>query len=365
MEAVLKDDNRFLRACRGQPVDVTPVWFMRQAGRYLPEYRALREKHDFLTMAMTPELACEVTLQPVRRLGVDAAILFADILLPLPPMGAPIHFAEGEGPVIERPVRERADIDRLRIIDGAELTYVGETLKLVAKELPPEVALIGFAGAPFTLASYLIEGGHSKNFERTKKLMLGDPEGWHSLMHKLAEVCARYLEMQIAAGAQAVQLFDSWVGCLSPADYEAHVLPHSRHVFERVQGKGAATLHFGTDTATLLPLMASAGGDVIGVDWRLPLPEARKLLRRKPALPADGRRPKAVADDRPSRPLQGNLDPVVLQATPEALTAATQRVLQEGRGGPWIFNTGHGLLPETPVDAVRRVVDLVHAHRPA
>jgi uroporphyrinogen decarboxylase len=339
-------DNRFLRACRGQPVDATPVWFMRQAGRYLPEYRAIRAKHDFLTMAMTPELACEVTLQPVRRLGVDAAILFADILLPLPPMGVPIHFAEGEGPVIERPVRERADIERLRVIDGAELAYVGETLKLVAKELPPTVALIGFAGAPFTLASYLIEGGHSKSFERTKKLMLGDPEGWDSLLHKLAEVCARYLEMQIAAGAQAVQLFDSWVGCLSPADYEARVLPHSRHVFERLAGKGAATLHFGTDTATLLPLMARAGGDVMGVDWRLPLPEARKLLG-------------------PKRPLQGNLDPVVLQAAPAALEAATQRVLREGQGGPWIFNTGHGLLPETPVDAVRRVVDLVHAHPPA
>jgi uroporphyrinogen decarboxylase len=336
-------DNRFLRACRGQPVDATPVWFMRQAGRYLPEYRAIREKHDFLTMAMTPELACEVTLQPVRRLGVDAAILFADILLPLPPMGAPIHFAEGEGPVIERPVRERADIDRLRIIDGAELGYVGETLKLVARALPPAVALIGFAGAPFTLASYLIEGGHSKNFERTKKLMLGDPEGWSALMHKLAEVCARYLEMQIAAGAQAVQLFDSWVGCLSPADYEAHVLPHSRHVFERLRGAGAPTLHFGTDTATLLPLMARAGGDVLGVDWRLPLPEARKLLGAH-------------------KPLQGNLDPVVLQAGPEAVAAATRRVLDEARGGPHIFNTGHGLLPETPVDAVRQVVDLVHAH---
>ena len=338
----MRDPNcRFLRACRGEPVDATPVWFMRQAGRYMPEYRKLRERHGFLTMATTPELAAEVTLQPVRALGVDAAILFADILLPLAPMGAPFHFAEGEGPVIERPVRERADIDRLRVIEGAELGYVGEALKLVARELSPEVALIGFAGAPFTLAAYLIEGVASRAFERTKRLMLGDPEGWHLLMDKLARVCLGYLEMQIAAGAQAVQLFDSWVGCLSPGDYETFVLPHTAHVFAGLAGKGAVTLHFGTDTSTLLPLMAQAGGDVVGVDWRLPLPEARRLLGA-------------------TKPLQGNLDPIALLAPPEVALRAARRVLHEGRGGPHIFNTGHGLVPETPVDTVRRIVELVH-----
>ncbi|HUB10301.1 MAG TPA: uroporphyrinogen decarboxylase [Myxococcales bacterium] len=334
-------EPRFLRACRGEPVDATPVWFMRQAGRYLPEYRAIRERHDFLTMARTPEVAAEVTLQPVRRLGVDAAILFADILLPLPPMGAPLRFAEGEGPVIDRPVRSRADVERLRVADAGELGYVGEALKLVRRELPPEVALIGFAGAPFTLASYLIEGGHSKSFERTKALMWGDPATWNLLLGKLAETCVAYLKMQIGAGAQAVQLFDSWVGCLAPADYEACVLPHTARVFAALRGLNVPTLHFGTDTATLLPLLARAGGDVIGVDWRCPLGDARRLLG-------------------PERPLQGNLDPVALLATPEAALAAARRVLAEGRGGPHVFNTGHGLLPQTPPELVKRIVELVH-----
>jgi uroporphyrinogen decarboxylase len=334
-------EPRFLRACRGQPVDATPVWFMRQAGRYLPEYRAIRERHDFLTMARTPEVAAEVTLQPVRRLGVDAAILFADILLPLPAMGAPLRFAEGEGPVIDRPVRSRADVERLRVANAGELGYVGEALKLVRGELPPEVALIGFAGAPFTLASYLIEGGHSKSFERTKALMWGDPATWNLLLGKLAETCVAYLKMQIAAGAQAVQLFDSWVGCLAPADYEACVLPHTARVFTALRGLNVPTLHFGTDTATLLPLMARAGGDVMGVDWRCPLGDARRLLG-------------------PERPLQGNLDPVALLATPEAALAAARRVLAEGRGGPHVFNTGHGLLPQTPPELVKRIVELVH-----
>ncbi len=331
-------EPRFLRACRGEPVDVTPVWFMRQAGRYLPEYRALRERHGFLEMATTPELAAEVTLQPVRRLGVDAAILFADILLPLPPMGAPLRFADGEGPVIDRPVRTRADVERLRVPDPGELSYVGEAIRLVRRELPPEVALIGFAGAPFTLASYLIEGGHSKSFELTKQLMWNEPDAFRLLLGKLADTCAAYLKMQVAAGAQAVQLFDSWVGCLSPADYAASVLPHSARV---LAGLAVPTIHFGVGTATVLPLMARAGGDVIGVDWRLPLPEARKLLP-------------------PGKPLQGNLDPVALLASPEAALAAAKRVLEEGRGGPHVFNVGHGILPPTPPDLVKRVVDLVH-----
>ncbi len=333
-------DSRFLRACRGLPVDATPVWFMRQAGRYLPEYRAIRERHDFLTMARTPELAAEVTLQPVRRLGVDAAILFADILLPLPPMGAPLRFAEGEGPIIDRPVRTRADVEALRVPDPGELSFVAEALRLVRRELAPEVALIGFAGAPFTLASYLIEGGHSKSFERTKQIMWGDPPTWNLLLGKLADTCAGYLKLQVDAGAQAVQLFDSWVGCLAPADYEASVLPHSARVLASLGG-AVPTLHFGTDTATLLPLMARAGGDVIGVDWRLPLSEARRLLGAQ-------------------KPLQGNLDPVALLASSEAAIGAARRVLADARGGPHIFNTGHGLLPQTPPDLVKRLVELVH-----
>ncbi|MHB8418608.1 MAG: uroporphyrinogen decarboxylase [Myxococcales bacterium] len=334
-------EPRFLRACRGLPVDATPVWFMRQAGRYLPEYRAIRERHDFLTLATTPELAAELTLQPVRRLGVDAAIVFADILLPLPPMGVPLRFAEGEGPVIDRPVASRADVERLRVPDPSELSYVAEALRLVRRELPAEVALIGFAGAPFTLASYLIEGGHSKNLERTKRLMWSDPSTWHLLLGKLAETCAAYLKLQIEAGAQAVQLFDSWVGCLAPADYDAFVLPHSARIFAALRASSAPALHFGTDTATLLPSMARAGGEVIGVDWRCPLSAARQLLGG-------------------ARPLQGNLDPVALLASPEAALAAARRVLEEARGGPHIFNTGHGLLPETPPDLVKRIVDLVH-----
>ncbi len=334
-------DNPFLRACRGQLAPRPPVWFMRQAGRYLPEYRAIRERHGFLEMATSPELACEVTLQPVRRFGVDAAILFADILLPLAPMGAPFHFAEGEGPVIERPIRERADVERLRVISGEELSYVGRTLELVLRELPAETALIGFAGAPFTLASYLVEGGHSKSFERTKRLMWEEPATWDLLMQKLSESCVAYLKMQVAHGAQAVQLFDSWVGCLAPSDYERSVLPHTRRIFEALEGS-VPTLHFGVDTATLLPLMARAGGDVVGVDWRTPLGEARRLLG-------------------PKRPLQGNLDPVALLAGPEVALREARRVLEEGRGGPHVFNVGHGLLPPTPPDDVARVVDLVRS----
>ncbi|MHB1845821.1 MAG: uroporphyrinogen decarboxylase [Deltaproteobacteria bacterium] len=338
-------ESLFLRACRGETTPRPPVWFMRQAGRYLPEYRAIREKHGFLVMATTPELACEVTLQPVRRLGVDAAILFADILLPLAPMGAPFHFAEGEGPVIERPIREPKDIERLRVPDGEELSYVGRTLELVLRELRPETALIGFAGAPFTLASYLIEGGHSKSFERTKRLMWEAPEAWDSLMNKLALTCLGYLKMQAAHGAQALQLFDSWVGCLSPEDYARSVLPHTRRIFQGLaEGPTAEvpTIHFGVDTASLLRLQAQAGGDVIGVDWRLPLPEARRLVGK-------------------ARPLQGNLDPIALLGSPELALRETRRILDEGRGGPHLFNVGHGLVPQTPPDNVLRVVELVKA----
>ncbi len=312
---------------------------MRQAGRYLPEYRALREKHDLLTLAQTPELACEVTLQPVRRLGVDAAILFADILLPLLPMGAPFRFAAGEGPVFDAPLSSRADVERLRVIDGPEMDYVGATLRLVAKELPPEVALIGFAGAPFTLASYLIEGGHSRDFRKLKQLMWSEPDTFRLLMEKLTETTIRYLNLQIASGAQVIQLFDSWAGILSSEDYARHVLPHSRRIFAALPG--TPSLHFGVDTASLLPLMASAGATALGVDWRLSLTAARDLV------PA-------------GTPLQGNLDPLLLLAPVEVALRETRRILDEGSGGPHIFNTGHGLVPETPPDTVKRVVELVH-----
>ncbi len=271
--------DRFLRACRRQPVDRTPVWFMRQAGRYMPEYRALREKHSMLDLCRTPDLAVEVTLQPLRKIAVDAAILFADILLPLEPMGAPFSFEKGEGPVVHSPVRSRADIDRLRVIDPHEgLGYVLETVRLLRRELDGRTPLIGFAGAPFTLASYLIEGGKSAHFERTKALMYTDPDGWNALMATLSTVVAAYLRAQVEAGAQAVQLFDSWVGALSPDDYRAYVFPHVRGILADIGTLGVPVIHFGTGTSTLLTLQREAGGSVLGVDWRIPLDTAWDLV---------------------------------------------------------------------------------------
>jgi uroporphyrinogen decarboxylase len=301
----------------------------------------MRAKADMLTLVRTPELAAEITLQPVRRLGVDAAIVFADILLPLLPMGAPFHFAQGEGPVFDDPIRNHSAIEKLRVDVGDQLDYVGRTLELVAKELPQEVALIGFAGAPFTLAAYLIEGGHSRNFARVKELMWGDEPAWRMLMEKLTEVCLGYLRMQLKHGAQLVQLFDSWVGCLAPEDYARYVLPYSAAILGALRREGAVSIHFGTDTATLLPLMAKASGSVLGVDWRLPLDSARQML------------PEGL-------PLQGNLDPLLLLAPTDVALDAARRTLRAGAGGPYIFNTGHGLVPETPPDLVKRVVDLVH-----
>ena len=254
-------------------------------------------------------------------------------------MGAPFRFAAGEGPVFDQPIRSRADVDKLRVIDPGEMGYVGEALKLIAKELSPEVALIGFAGAPFTLAAYLIEGGHSDDFRHVKALMWSEPETFRLLMEKLVEVQLGYLRMQIASGAQVIQLFDSWVGCLSPEDYATHVLPHSARI---LKGLSVPTIHFGVNTATLLPLMATAGSTALGVDWRLPISEARKLV------PA-------------GMPLQGNLEPLLFLAPPEIALREAKRVLDEGRGGPHIFNCGHGLIPETPPDTVKRIVDLVHA----
>jgi uroporphyrinogen decarboxylase len=334
--------DRFLRACRREPVDATPVWFMRQAGRYMAEYRAIREKHTLLDICKIPELATEVTLQPIRAYAVDAAILFADILLPLEPMGAPFEFAAGEGPRFHEPVRDGAAIERLRLIDPEEsLGHVLSAIRMIRKELDGKTPLIGFAGAPFTLASYLIEGGKSANYAITKRLMYREPALWSSLMGKLAEVVRRYLRAQIVAGAEAVQLFDSWVGELSPVDYETYILPHVQHILSDVQKAGVPVIHFGTGTAMLLRSMKRAGGTVIGVDTFTPLDWARSELG-------------------PSVAVQGNLEPLLLNAPRELLAARVDDVLRRAGGPGHIFNLGHGILPETPPDAVKYVADLVH-----
>jgi uroporphyrinogen decarboxylase len=324
-------------------VDRTPVWFMRQAGRYMPEYHAVRAKHSLLEICSQPDLAAEVTLQPVRALGVDAAILFADILLPLIPMGIQLEFAAGEGPVIHNPIRTPADVAALRPVDPREsLGHVLEAVRLVRRELDGHTPVIGFAGAPFTLASYLIEGGSSRNFVKTKQMMYGAPQTWHTLMGKLARIVADYLVAQIEAGAQAVQLFDSWVGCLSPDDYGEYVLPHSQFVLRAVRATGVPAIHFGTDTAMLILWMKTAGGDVIGLDWRTPLDLAWKALG-------------------PDTAVQGNLDPVALFAPRPELERRVRVILEQAAGRPGhIFNLGHGILPETPVDNVKAVVEMVH-----
>ena len=333
----------FLAAARREPTSHTPVWFMRQAGRYLPEYRAIRERHSLLEICAQPDLAAEVTLQPVRRLGVDAAILFADILLPLVPMGLALAFQQGEGPVIGNPVRTAADVERLRPVDVTDaLAPVFETVRLVRGALDGAVPLIGFAGAPFTVSCYAIEGGSSRHFVEAKRLMYGAPAVWDTLMGRLVTVLGDYLAAQVAAGAQALQVFDSWAGALSPDDYRRYVLPYSRRLFERLRPLGVPTIHFGVDTATLLELMRDAGGDVIGLDWRVPLDEAWAW----------------IGED---RAVQGNLDPGALFAPRAELERRVLDILARAGGRPGhIFNLGHGVLPGTPVDQVRAVVDLVH-----
>jgi uroporphyrinogen decarboxylase len=333
-------NDRFLKACRREAVDCTPVWFMRQAGRYMAEYRAIRARHTLLEICAQPELAAEVTLQPVR--ARDAAILFA-VLLPLRPMGIRLEFAKGEGPVIHNPIGSRADVAALRVIDPCEeLRPVLDAVKLVRRELDGRTPLIGFAGAPFTLASYLIEGGSSRSFAKTKQLMYRDPQTWHLLMSKLAQVIAPYLVAQIEAGAQAVQLFDSWVGALSPDDYREYVLPYSQKILQAVKSTGAPSIHFGTDTATLLALMTEAGGDVIGLDWRVDLDRGWETIG---------------AD----RAVQGNLDPVALFAPRDEIERRVRRILDQAARRPGhIFNLGHGILPDTPVENVKAVVEMVH-----
>jgi uroporphyrinogen decarboxylase len=340
---VTKTAPAFLAAARREPAGHTPVWFMRQAGRYLPEYRAIRERHSLLEICRQPEIAAEVTLQPVRRLGVDAAILFADILLPLIPMGLDLAFVKGEGPAIRNPVRTSLEVDRLAAVDVLDaLAPVMETVRLVRRALDDQVPLIGFAGAPFTVASYAIEGGPSRHFIETKRMMYGDPATWSALMERLVRVLGDYFTAQVEAGAQALQVFDSWVGALSPDDYRRYVLPYSRRLFDRLRPLGVPTIHFGVDTTALLELMRDAGGDVIGLDWRVPLDEAWVW----------------IGED---RGVQGNLDPVALFAPPAELRARVRDVVRRaaGRRGH-IFNLGHGILPDTPIDQVRAVVDLVH-----
>jgi uroporphyrinogen decarboxylase len=334
---------RFLRACRRQPVDTTPVWFMRQAGRYMPEYRALRQNYTLLQLCRTPDLATEVTLQPIRRLDVDAAIIFSDLLLPLEPMGIPFDFVKGEGPSVHAPLRTEADIDKTRDFEPREaLGYVLDAIRQVKRELPAHIPLIGFAGAPFTLASYAIEGGHSNNFALTKGLMYQNPAAWHRLCDRLATLVGTYLQAQIEAGVDAVQVFDSWVGALNAADYREFVLPHTQKIFAAVKGR-VPTIHFGTGTGAILGELREAGGDVIGADWRMPLDAAWA----------------AIGTD---RAVQGNLDPTLLLGPEPRLVRAAEDVLTLANGRPGhIFNLGHGILPSTPVELVQRLVEVVHA----
>ncbi|MGW3494468.1 uroporphyrinogen decarboxylase [Streptomyces sp. NPDC001020] len=335
-------DSAFLKACRREPVPHTPVWFMRQAGRSLPEYRKVREGIPMLESCMRPELVTEITLQPVRRHRVDAAIYFSDIVVPLKAIGIDLDIKPGVGPVVENPVRSRADLVRLRDLTPEDVSYVTEAVRLLTAELGA-TPLIGFAGAPFTLASYLIEGGPSRTYEHTKALMHGDPQLWADLLDRLADITAAFLKVQIEAGASAVQLFDSWAGALAPVDYRRSVLPASAKVFRAVEEYGVPRIHFGVGTGELLGLMGEAGADVVGVDWRVPLDEAARRVG-------------------PGKALQGNLDPAILFAPQEAVEAKTREVLDAAAGlEGHVFNLGHGVMPSTDPDALTRVVEYVHA----
>ncbi len=336
------DDGPFMKACRREPSDRVPIWLMRQAGRYMAEYRAVREKTTFLELCRNPALCAEVMLTAVARLNVDAAIIFSDLLPMLQPMGIDLEFAHGEGPVIHNPVREATDVDRVRELeDVAELDFVMETVRLTRADLPAEIPVLGFAGAPFTLASYVIEGGSSRHYRHTKELMYRDPGAWHALMAKLARSVIRYLNGQVAAGAQAVQLFDSWVGCLGPDDYRRFVLPYTRAVVAGIV-PGVPVINFATGNPALLPLQAAAGGAVIGVDWRIRLDDAWRTIGY-------------------DRAIQGNLDPLVLLAEPVEIRRQANALLDQAAGRPGhIFNLGHGVLPQTPVENVIALVDAVH-----
>jgi uroporphyrinogen decarboxylase len=335
----------FLAAARGERPSRLPVWFMRQAGRSLPEYRALRAGSGMLQACLTPDLTCEITLQPVRRHGVDAAILFSDIVVPLYVAGVGVDIVAGTGPVVAHPVRTMADVERIPPLSAEQVAPVTDAIGLLIPELG-DTPLIGFAGAPFTLASYLVEGGPSRSHERTKALMRAAPDVWHALMGRLAEITSTFLCAQVAAGVDAVQLFDSWAGALSERDYREYVLPHSARVLQSVAGSGVPRIHFGVGTGELLGAMAEAGADVVGVDWRVPLDEAARRAGGRVAV-------------------QGNLDPAVLFADRASVEAEARRIVAEGRLAPGhVFNLGHGVLPDTDPDVLTRLVELVHTLQP-
>ena len=340
-------NSNFIRACKSQPVDRTPVWFMRQAGRYMAEYRAIRKQHSLLEICKKPALAAQVTIEAAEILGVDAAIIFADLLLPLEVMGLPFHFSAGEGPVIEKPVRSKEDIANLRTDRWSELGYVSEAVALVAKHFENRVPVIGFCGAPFTLASYMIEGGGSRNYVHAKKMMYNHPTDWDALMAKLVAVTTAYSAEQVRAGADAIQIFDSWVGCLGVEDYRRYVLPHVTGMVKELQKTGVPIIYFGTDSATLLPSMKETGADVIGLDWRIPLNEGWERVDHKAAV-------------------QGNLDPVLLFADWKELKSRAENILRLADGRPGhIFNLGHGILPETPVENVKNLAKFVQEYSPS
>ncbi len=338
--------SRFMRACQHQVVDATPIWLMRQAGRYMQEYRSLRAQHSLLEMIKQPELAAEVTMQPIKAFDLDAAIIFADILPPLEGMGLQLEFMKGEGPVIHNPIRTRADVEALRVPDPQQsLSFTLDAIKLVRKELDGRgIPLIGFSGAPFTLAAYAIEGGGSKSYLQAKALMMSDPATWHLLMQKLSELVGHYLLAQVHAGAQVLQFFDSWVGNVSPADYREFVLPHSRHAIAIASQGGVPIIHFGTSTSGMLDLIKQAGGDIIGIDWHIDLDTAWHQLGYETTI-------------------QGNLDPAILLGPWSQVQKRTQEILDGAADRPgYIFNLGHGIYQTTPVDNVRRLVDFVHEY---
>jgi len=337
-------NSLFVRAAKAQPTERTPIWLMRQAGRYMAEYRAVRKDYSLIEICKKPKIAAQVTIEAAEILKVDAAIIFADLLLPLEVMGLPFHFAGGEGPKIEKPVRTSADIAHLRTDRAADLGYVVEAVKLVCKHFGDRLPVIGFCGAPFTLASYMIEGGGSRNYVFTKKMMYSSPDSWNELMRKLVSVTAEYSTEQVRAGADTIQIFDSWVGCLSVEDYRRYVLPHAADLVKRLQSAGVPIIYFGTDTATLLPSMKETGAEVIGLDWRIPLDAGWQSLGFQGAV-------------------QGNLDPVLLFADWKEIRQRAGDILRRaaGRSGH-IFNLGHGILPETPVDNVKALCDFVREH---
>lgn len=341
-EAPTTSSLPFLRACRGEETPFTPIWLMRQAGRTIPAYRALRERYGFLEVVQDPALMAEVTLLPMREMPLDAAVMFADIMLPLASLGVKFAIVESVGPVVDEPIRRREQVDAMARIPVEEaVPSVFEAIRILRRELEGWAPLIGFSGAPFTLASYLIEGKPSREYAKTKAMMFGDPGTWHALMERLTTLVISYLQAKIAAGAQAVQLFDSWLGALSAADARTFVLPYSTRIFDAIAGLGVPRIHFGTGTAHMLDVMAGAGPDVVGVDWRIPLDQAWTAIG--------------------GLGIQGNLDPAVLLGPPEFIESRARDVLRRanGRAGH-VFNLGHGVLPDTPLDSIKRLVDFVH-----